>query len=187
MLRQLKLADMDAAARVHRTAFDRALPTLAGLHTPEEDRWFFWERVFTTCEVWGAFGGAEMTGILAFRQDWIDQLYVLPEAQGRGLGTALLQVAQNAFDRLQLWTFQRNVQARGFYEAREALRWCSKPTARATRRRNRMGSIAGRGFRCSCSTPRVKPSSADSQRCKQRFQPRPSFRECTGNAKRGGA
>jgi GNAT superfamily N-acetyltransferase len=43
---------------------------------------------------------------------------VLPEAQGRGLGTALLQVAQNTFDRLQLWTFQRNVPARRFYEAR---------------------------------------------------------------------
>jgi GNAT superfamily N-acetyltransferase len=118
MLRQLELADMDAAARVHRTAFDYALPTLAGLHTPEEDRWFFRERVFTTCEVWGAFDGDAMTGMLAFREDWIDRLYVLPEAQGRGLGTALLQVAQNAFDRLQLWTFQRNAQARRFYEAR---------------------------------------------------------------------
>jgi GNAT superfamily N-acetyltransferase len=118
MLRQLKLFDMDAAARVHRTAFDHALPMLAGLHTPEEDRWFLRERVFTTCEVWGAFDGDAMSGMLAFREDWIDQLYVLPEAQGRGLGTALLQVAQNAFDRLQLWTFQRNAQARRFYEAR---------------------------------------------------------------------
>jgi GNAT superfamily N-acetyltransferase len=118
MLRQLKLADMDAAARVHRTALDRALPTLAGFHTPEEDRWFFRERVFTTCKLWGAFDGDAMTGVIAFRDEWIDQLYVLPEAQGHGLGTALLQVAQNAFDRLQLWTFQRNVQARRFYEAR---------------------------------------------------------------------
>ena len=29
MLRCLDLADMDAAARVHRSAFDRALPTLS--------------------------------------------------------------------------------------------------------------------------------------------------------------
>jgi GNAT superfamily N-acetyltransferase len=118
MLRQLDLEDMDAAARVLRTAFDQALPWLAGLHTPAQDRWFFRERVFATCEVWGAFDGAVMVGMLAFREDWIDQLYVLPEAQGRGVGTELLQVAQNAFDRLQLWTFQRNDRARRFYQAR---------------------------------------------------------------------
>jgi len=118
MLRQLKLEDMDAAARVVRTAFDQALPSLAGLHTPEEDQWFFRERVFNTCEMWGAFDGAAMRGIIAFREGWIDQLYVLPEAQRRGVGKDLLQVAQNAFDRLQLWTFQRNAPARRFYKAR---------------------------------------------------------------------
>ena len=118
MLRQLKLDDMDAAARVVRTAFDQALPSLAGLHTPEEDQWFFRERVVETCEVWGAFDGAAMRGIIAFREGWIDQLYVLPTAQRRGVGKDLLQVAQNAFDRLQLWTFQRNAPARRFYEAR---------------------------------------------------------------------
>jgi GNAT superfamily N-acetyltransferase len=118
MLRRLELADMDAAARVHRIALDRALPTLAGLHTPEEDRWFFRERVFAACELWGSFNAAVLTGIIAFRPEWIDQLYVLPDAQGRGTGSALLQVAQKAYDRLQLWTFQRNAPARRFYEAR---------------------------------------------------------------------
>jgi hypothetical protein len=38
IIRQLELADMDAAARVHRAAFDHALPWLTGLHTPDEDR-----------------------------------------------------------------------------------------------------------------------------------------------------
>jgi len=61
--------------------FDHALPALAGLHTPKEDQWFLRERVFRTCEVWGAFEGAAMIGMLAFREDWIDQLYVLPKAQ----------------------------------------------------------------------------------------------------------
>jgi GNAT superfamily N-acetyltransferase len=109
---------MEAAAVVHRIAFDAALPSLAGLHTPEEDRWFFRERVFANCDVWGAFDGAAMTGVIAFRGGWIDQLYVLPDAQGRGIGMALLGVAQRAFDRLQLWTFQCNAPARRFYEAR---------------------------------------------------------------------
>jgi GNAT superfamily N-acetyltransferase len=118
MLRQLKPEDMDAAARVVRTAFDQALPSLAGLHTPEEDQWFFRERVFKTCQVWGAFDGTAMIGIIAFREGWIDQLYVLPKAQRRGVGKELLQLAQSAFDRLQLWTFQRNAPARHFYEAR---------------------------------------------------------------------
>lgn len=118
MLRQLELVDMGAAARVHRAAFDQALPWLAGLHTPDEDQWFYRERVFRDCMLWGAFQGDAMTGIIAFQTGWIDQLYVLPGAQGRGVGSELLQVAKQAFDRLQLWTFQRNVHAKRFYEAR---------------------------------------------------------------------
>ncbi|MBR1269595.1 GNAT family N-acetyltransferase [Bradyrhizobium sp. AUGA SZCCT0222] len=117
-IRQLELADMDAAARVHRTSFDHALPWLTGLHTPEEDCWFYRERMFRTCKLWGAFDDIAMTGVIAFRDDRIEQLYVLPEAQGRGVGSELLDVAKRASERLQLWTFQRNAPARRFYEAR---------------------------------------------------------------------
>jgi GNAT superfamily N-acetyltransferase len=45
-------------------------------------------------------------------------LYVLPQAQGDHVGTKLLQIAQDSFSRLHLWTFQRNLRARRFYEAR---------------------------------------------------------------------
>jgi hypothetical protein len=81
MLRKLALADMDAAALVHRTAFDHALPWLIGRHTPQEDRAFFREHVFKTSELWGACEDARMIGIIAFRADWVDQLYVLPRSQ----------------------------------------------------------------------------------------------------------
>jgi GNAT superfamily N-acetyltransferase len=74
--------------------------------------------MFKTCTLWGAFDDNVMTGVIAFRDDWIEQLYVLPEAQGRGVGTELLDVAKRASKRLQLWTFQRNAQARRFYQAR---------------------------------------------------------------------
>ncbi|UPJ53056.1 GNAT family N-acetyltransferase [Bradyrhizobium sp. 200] len=117
-IRQLELDDMDAAARVHRLAFDRALPWLTGLHTPDEDRWFYRERMFKTCTLWGVFDRDVITGMIAFHDDWIEQLYVLPEAQGRGVGTELLDVAKRASEHLQLWTFQRNARARRFYEAR---------------------------------------------------------------------
>ena len=61
---------------------------------------------------------AVLAALVAFREGWIDQLYVLPAYQGRGVGTDLLRVAQKSSARLQLWTFQRNVRARRFYEAR---------------------------------------------------------------------
>ena len=109
---------MDAAARVHRAAFDHALPWLRGLHTPDEDCRFYRERMFRECQVHGAFEGDALTAIIAFRSGWIDQLYVLPLVQGRGVGSELLDVAKRAFDPLQLWTFQRNLRARRFYEAR---------------------------------------------------------------------
>lgn len=116
--RRLQLADMDVAARLHRASFDQALPWLTGLHTPEEDLWFYRERMFKTCTLWGAFDGDSMTGMIAFHDDWIEQLYVLPEAQGRDVGTGLLVMAKRASVQLPFWTFQRNAQARRFYEAR---------------------------------------------------------------------
>jgi GNAT superfamily N-acetyltransferase len=59
-----------------------------------------------------------MLGIIAFRDGWIDQLYVLPSAQRRGVGSKLLAVALGEFAQLLVWTFQRNALARCFYEAK---------------------------------------------------------------------
>jgi len=118
VLRQLALTDMGAAAQVHRIAFDQAMPRLVGLHTPEEDRWFYREHVFKTCRVWGRFDQDALSGLIAFRDGWVEQLYVLPAAQSRGVGTELLDVAKRACERLELWTFQCNERARRFYEAR---------------------------------------------------------------------
>jgi GNAT superfamily N-acetyltransferase len=94
------------------------MPRLVGLHTPEEDRWFYREHVFKTCRVWGRFDQDALSGLIAFRDGWVEQLYVLPAAQSRGVGTELLDVAKRACERLELWTFQCNERARRFYEAR---------------------------------------------------------------------
>jgi putative acetyltransferase len=105
-----------AAARVHRAAFDARLPWLAGLHTPDEDEWFWRERMLRDCQVWGAWDGEALVGVVAFRDGWIDQLYILPESQGRGAGHALLDIAIRDQSRVRLWTFQKNAGARRFYE-----------------------------------------------------------------------
>lgn len=107
---------MDAVAAVHRVSFDDRLPWLAGLHTPEEDRAYFRSVVFEECEVWGTFDGPALTSFIAFREGWVDQLYVRPAHQGRGLGSALLEIARERHPELNLWTFQRNAIARRFYE-----------------------------------------------------------------------
>jgi putative acetyltransferase len=114
-LQRLSQAEMAEVAIIHRTAFDERLPWLAGLHTPAEDAAFFRDRVFAECVVWGAID-ERMIGFIAFREGWIDQLYVLPHRQDQGAGLALLRVAQSAYSDLRLWTFQRNALARRFYE-----------------------------------------------------------------------
>jgi ribosomal protein S18 acetylase RimI-like enzyme len=115
-LRRLDLADMPVAAKVHRAAFNERMPALAGLHTPEEDEGFWAQVVFNDCQVWGAEENGRLVGVIAFLEDWIDQLYILPEAQGRGIGARLLDIAKSAFPVLSLWTFKRNTGARHFYE-----------------------------------------------------------------------
>jgi putative acetyltransferase len=116
--RKLTLGEAEAAGAVHRKALDDRLPWLAGIHSPAEDSKYFRDKVFAACTVWGAFEGGALVGIVAFREGWIDQLHVLPEAQRRGLGSALLAVAQGAFSSLSVWCFQANGAARRFYEGR---------------------------------------------------------------------
>jgi putative acetyltransferase len=113
-LRRLSQDEMDRVAIIHRTSFDERLPWLAGLHTPAEDRAFFRDRVFAAGEVWGAID-EDIIGFIAFREGWVDQLYVLPHRQNQGAGGALLHVAKAASPSLLLWTFQRNTLARRFY------------------------------------------------------------------------
>jgi putative acetyltransferase len=113
---RLTVEHAEAAARVHRASFDDRLPWLAGLHTPEEDEWFYRAVVFAGSTVWGAFDADALVAVMATRPGWIDQLYVLPGHQGRGIGTALLEVAKTGASELELWTFQQNALARRFYE-----------------------------------------------------------------------
>ncbi len=122
--RQLALADMEAASNVFRTAFDAQLPWLAGLHKPEEDRAFWSGYLFSNCAIWGSTRQGELIGVIAFRQGWVDQLYILPHMQGQGFGSRLLYLAKASHARLNLWTFQKNTGARHFYESQgfEAVR-----------------------------------------------------------------
>ncbi len=115
-LRPAALSDMPAVARLNRHVRRACLPYLPDLHTPEEDLAFFQERVFPASEVWLAEAGAELIGFAGARLDWLDHLYVDPAWHGQGVGSALLSAVRGSRTELNLWTFQKNVQARRFYE-----------------------------------------------------------------------
>lgn len=70
-------------------------------------------------EVWVAIAKGAPVGLLALRAGFVDQLYVDPDAQGRGVGSALLDHAKRACPAgLALFTHQANARARAFYESR---------------------------------------------------------------------
>ena len=59
-----------------------------------------------------------VVGFIALEGDHVDHLYIAPSYQGRGIGDKLLTMAKELRPRgLTLLTFQRNMQARRFYEA----------------------------------------------------------------------
>lgn len=58
-------------------------------------------------------------GVLILSGPLVDGLYVAPEAQGTGIGTALLERAKaERPEGLRLWVFASNVPAEAFYERR---------------------------------------------------------------------
>jgi putative acetyltransferase len=63
-------------------------------------------------------GGARVAGYCAFRDGWVEHLYVEPAAQGRGLGLAQLNQTMMGQSHLKLWVFQQNTPAIGFYSRR---------------------------------------------------------------------
>jgi putative acetyltransferase len=108
--------DVNDIAYILRTCLSYVLPDLPALHTPEEDVHFVANVVVKECDVVVATDADKPIGFIAYKQDWISHLYILPDHHRKGIGTELLSYATNAYPYLQLWTFQRNTQARRFYE-----------------------------------------------------------------------
>ena len=107
---------MPALARLHRHTVTTSLPFVPKLHTPEEDAWWFAERLYAANQVWLAEAGNGPIGYIAFRADFIEHLFIHPDHQGAGLGQLFLAKAKAQAAELTLWTFQQNLRARRFYE-----------------------------------------------------------------------
>ncbi len=107
------VADVNLRARAGAVAAAAMPPSI---HDDDEaGRWVAgW---IGTAEVWVAEADDVVVGYLRLTDDWVDDLYVLPERAGTGVGAALLDLAKGLRPRgFGLWVFEMNRPARRFYE-----------------------------------------------------------------------
>ena len=116
ILRRAGLYDMPELALLYRATVRRHLPFLPELHTPQDERTWFCERLFADFDVWVAQDGKLLLGYIAFRGGFINHLFLDADRLGQGVGSALLALAKEEYAELGLWTFQQNTRARAFYE-----------------------------------------------------------------------
>ncbi|SDR31007.1 GNAT family N-acetyltransferase [Pseudovibrio sp. Tun.PSC04-5.I4] len=116
-IRAAQYEDLPEIARVYRSSRDQVLSFLPKLHTPDEDLWFFRNIVFKSNDMTIVMGDGQIIGMMATKDDWIEQLYLDPSHLREGIGSKLLaQAKAKSSGYLQLWCFVENVIGRAFYE-----------------------------------------------------------------------
>jgi GNAT superfamily N-acetyltransferase len=117
--RQATAADASEVATVYIASRRGARDYLPTVGTDAEIRAFVIHQMVPERETWVAEDGGRIVAVMVLDGDEVDQLYVAPGDQRRGIGDAILAHAKQLRPAgLRLWTFQRNAPARRFYEAR---------------------------------------------------------------------
>ncbi len=119
ILRRAGNEDAVAAAEVLITSREASIGAIpATVHSDEEIRRWMQTGLIPHCDVWIAEAeGNQVLALLVLDEDWIDQLYVRPDASGLGIGTRLIELAKEQRPTgLQLRTFATNPGAQRFYE-----------------------------------------------------------------------
>lgn len=117
LLRDAVSDDAPALAAILR-GWIESTPWFPNLPAPQADVSFLGHKIASeTVRVAEDAATGAVLGFLSREGDYVSCLYVDGAAQNRGVGRALIQEAQTACDRLSLWTFQANDQARAFYDA----------------------------------------------------------------------
>jgi ribosomal protein S18 acetylase RimI-like enzyme len=118
-VRRAAATDADAVADVYLASF-HATYAFGLAHTNEEVRGWLAGIVAgstTRSETFVAESNVMIVGMMVLDDAGIDQLYVLPTWQGRGIGSRLVDIAKSERPTgLALYTFQINNRARRFYE-----------------------------------------------------------------------
>lgn len=116
----LRIADADDAERL--AAIQIASRAAAPMPPAPVDAAALRDRLadrITADEVWVAELDGMPIGYAGATPTWLDDLYVVPEAAGQGVGTALLDLVKaQRPDGFRLWVFEANDVARAFYRRR---------------------------------------------------------------------
>ncbi|WP_220793267.1 GNAT family N-acetyltransferase [Nocardioides stalactiti] len=111
--------DLPEIAEVFLAARSAAVPAMPpSIHPPHEVHAFYAgiDLVASEREPWVAEDGRGIVGFVEVVRDWLDALYVLPTAQGEGIGSTLLDLVKSLRpDGFALWVFETNAPARAFY------------------------------------------------------------------------
>jgi GNAT superfamily N-acetyltransferase len=119
VIRSGRPEDAEAIADAHIDSRREAMPWLPVIHSRADTIGYFAGQVSAHAEVFVAEVNQIVVGFIALEGDCVDHLYVTPSHQHCGIGDKLLASAKGLRPAgLRLWTFQRNAQARHFYEAR---------------------------------------------------------------------
>ncbi len=109
--------DAPAVAEVWLRARRAAVPAIpAPVHDDDEFREWVATVLLPQRSTWVAVVEGRVLAMMTAGDGWIDQLYVDPFVQSRGIGTLLVGRAKELCpEGLDLWTFQANTGARRFY------------------------------------------------------------------------
>ena len=118
-LRDFAPGDLEAVAAVLRAATRRAYAFMAWTHSDESYGQFIAHTLPTWDAVRVATVDGAVVGFACLEGDLLDQLFVLPEWQGKGIGSRLLEDIKALRPAgFRLYTFEKNHAARAFYEKR---------------------------------------------------------------------
>lgn len=118
-IREYQVEDFDAVTVLWRVAREKSLPEFQREkgYFFFEDQHYFRYQILKNNEVWVVEMDSHPVAFMAMEDQFIDQLYIHPEHQRRGIGKALLDFARTQSpDHLWLYTLQVNANARAFYE-----------------------------------------------------------------------
>ena len=119
IIREYRNEDFDAVTILWRISREKSIPEfqLEKGHFFFEDRDYFQKQVVKNIQIWVVESQNYPVGFMAMNNDFVDQLYIDPDHQRRGIGRSLLNLArQLSPEHVWLYTLQVNTSAREFYE-----------------------------------------------------------------------